>query len=61
MSTLIIGLVVAVTFIAALRYSMTHDLDDCGGYCDSCHKACSHRDGQTLVERYRKDHPKIEV
>ncbi len=31
-------LIIAVVF--AVRYTMKHGLDDCGGNCTSCHGSC---------------------
>lgn len=58
MSTFIVGSLLMIGVIAAVWYTVTHDLD-CGGSCSSCGQACSHRQGKSLVERYRQDHPNI--
>lgn len=57
---LILILVILLLIAGAVWYMRTHK--GCTSDCASCKAHCSSRgaDGLTLVERYRKDHPKEE-
>ncbi|MBB5182304.1 hypothetical protein [Catenisphaera adipataccumulans] len=56
MSTVITMIVIAILFILAVRHVIQHGA--CDEDCSHCGHMCSAKGGETLYERYRKDHPK---
>jgi|GEM_PF-5789205 hypothetical protein len=56
MATILVSAILAICFIGAVSYVRKHGA--CQEECAKCGKICSHKEGPSLVERYRKDHPK---
>jgi hypothetical protein len=61
LGSIIVGVIIAIIFIWALRTTIKDNTAGCAGDCSSCHSGCSSSSKGEVpnwVKEYRKDHPK---